>query len=431
MPVFVKKIKERYIMRYYYPDYFKTFKCAGGKACPDSCCHIWQITVDKKTLKKYKKVKGSLGRRMREKIDKKTGNIKPHGKENRCEFLNKDNLCDIVLELGEGYLCHTCHTHPRHEEVYYNVRERSLAITCPIACKELLMREEPVIIEMEEDSKKDQYYKYFDKPLFVQLEYVRDSMLKLVQDRSIGIWERMVLLLGMAHDIERRIIQRQPRKKNNILDRIKPLYPEFLLSEKEDIKRIISAYSDVSACRQMVPRVLYEKGKEKMPEPENITSKQALTDMLFTLCTMEPLRDTWIPYIRSIINIRSQMDDKEYKSIHEEFKNLITDVQLEQMLFYFIYLYCCSATYDQMLLAKVKMAVANTIIIHELWFMKWLEEDKVLTIDAQAWIAHWFVREVENSDENLEQWDSLMQRNQRFSLKTLINIINSNLKENL
>lgn len=412
-------------MRYYYPDYFKTFRCTGGKACPDSCCHIWQITVDKKTLKKYKKVKGSLGRRMREKIDKKTGNIEPHGEESRCEFLNKDNLCDIVLGLGEDYLCHTCHTHPRHEEVYYNVRERSLAITCPVACKELLMREEPVVIEMEEDNKKDKYYKYFDKPLFGQLEYVRDSMLKLVQDRNINIWERMALLLGMAHDIERRIIKRQSRKKNNILDRIKPLYPEFLPDEKDDIKKIITAYSDVSAYSQMVSNILDVKSIKERTE-ENITTKQALTDMLFTLCTMEPLRNTWIPYIRSIINIRSQMDDKEYKSCQEEFKYEITDIQLEQLLFYFIYLYCCSATYDQMLLAKIKMAVANTVIIHELWLMKWLEEDKMLTADAQAWIAHWFIREVENSDENLEQWDSLMQRNQRFSLKTLINILNSN-----
>ena len=40
-------------------------------------------------------------------------------------------------------------------------------------------------------------------------------------------------------------------------------------------------------------------------------------------------------------------------------------------------------------------------------------------------MAHWFIREVENSDENLEQWDSLMQRNQRFSLEILINILNS------
>ena len=92
-------------MRYYYPDYFKDFVCIGGKACSDSCCHIWQITVDKKTLRKYKHVTGELGKRMAEKIDQKTGDICPHGEENRCEFLNEDNLCDIVAKLGEDYLC--------------------------------------------------------------------------------------------------------------------------------------------------------------------------------------------------------------------------------------------------------------------------------------------------------------------------------------
>ena len=401
-------------MRYYYPDYFNRFTCAGGMECPDSCCHIWQITVDKKTLRKYRKVKGALGERMREKIDKKTGNIEPHGEENRCEFLNDDNLCDIVLALGEDYLCHTCHTHPRHEEVYYNVRERSLAITCPVACKELLMRESPVVIESEEDNKKDRQNRYFDAPLFRQLIYVRDSMLRLAQKRDIYIFKRMSLLLGMAHDIERRIRKRQARGRNSFINRIFPIYQEFTSGEEDEIKRIISAYSDVSAYSQIARHIM----------PEDIFSvKQAITDMFFTLCTMEPLKNTWIPYIRSIINIRTQMEEEEYINCQREFKEEITDIQLEQLLFYFVYLYCCSATYDMMLLAKIKMAVANTIIIRELWFMKWLEDDKMLTENAQAEMAHWFVREVENSDENLEQWDSLMQRNPRFSLNLLIKVL--------
>jgi len=395
------------LMRYYYPDYFNRFTCVGGMECPDSCCHIWQITVDKKTLKKYRKVQGALGRRMREKIDQKTGNIEPRGDENRCEFLNDDNLCDIVLELGEDYLCHTCHTHPRHEEVYYNVRERSLAITCPIACKELLMREEPVVIESEEDNKKDRFDRYFDAPLFRQLLYVRDGMLALAQRRDIYIFKRMSLLLGMAHDIERRIRKRQARS------RVFPLHHEFTSVEKDEIKRIVYTYSDVSAYSHMARHII----------PEDISVKKAVTDMFFALCTMEPLKDTWIPYIQSIINIRMQMEEEEYINCQKEFKEEITDIQLEQLLFYFVYLYCCSATYDRMLLAKIKMAVANTIIIRELWFMKWLEDDRVLTEDAQAEMAHWFVREVENSDENLEQWDSLMQRNPRFSLNLLIKVL--------
>ena len=400
-------------MRYYYPDYFNRFTCVGGMECPDSCCHIWQITVDKKTLKKYKKVGGALGQRMREKIDFRTGNIEPHGEENRCEFLNNDNLCDIVLGLGEDYLCNTCHTHPRHEEVYYNVRERSLAITCPIACKELLMREEPVVIEVEEDNKKDRHDRYFDAPLFGQLENVRDGMLELAQKRDIGIFKRMSLLLGMAHDIERRIRKRQARNKNGLINKIFPSFQEFTPGEVDEIKKIISSYSDVSAYNSMAKHII----------TEGISAKQAITDMLFTLCTMEPLKNTWIPYIQSVINIRTQMEEEEYIMCQTEFEEEITEIQLEQLLFYFVYLYCCNATYDRMLLAKIKMAVANTVIIRELWFMKWLEDDKMLTEDAQAELAHWFVREVEHSDENIEQWDSLMQRNQRFSLEMMLDIL--------
>lgn len=401
-------------MRYYYPDYFDSFKCVGGMGCPDSCCHIWQITVDKKTLKKYNKVKGQLGSRMREKIDKKTGNIEPHGEENRCEFLNDNNLCDIVLELGEDYLCHTCHTHPRHEEVYHNVRERSLAITCPIVCKELILRETPVVIKTSKDNKKDMPDKYFDAPLYRQLVYIRNSMLKVVQNRQIDIFKRMVLILGMAHDVERRIINRQSRKRNSFINKIIPLYPEFLPEEKKEIKKIVSAYSNVSVYNQITLHMI--------DEVASFTIKKPFTDMIFTLCTMEALKNTWVPYLQSIINIRSQMDDKEYESCQIEFSKQITSIQLEQLLFYFVYLYGCTATYDGFFLAKIKMAVTNTLIIRELWFMKWLEDNKTLSADAQAEMAHWFVREVENSDENLEQWDSLMQRNPRFSLKLLIKI---------
>lgn len=275
------------------------------------------------------------------------------------------------------------------------------------------MREKPVVIKIEEDNKKDRHDRYFDAPLFGQLENVRDGMLKLAQKRDTGIFERMSLLLGMAHDIERRIRKRQSRNKNGLINKIFPSFQEFTPGEVDEIKKIISSYSDVSAYNSMAKHII----------TEGISAKQAITDMLFTLCTMEPLKNTWIPYIQSVINIRTQMGEEEYIKCQKEFKEEITEIQLEQLLFYFVYLYCCSATYDRMLLAKIKMAVANTVIIRELWFMKWLEDDKMLTEDAQAELAHWFVREVENSDENIEQWDSLMQRNQRFSLEMMLDIL--------
>lgn len=413
-------------MRYYYPCYFDSFRCVGGMECPDSCCHIWQVTVDKKTLKKYRKVQGELGRRMRDKIDKRTGNIEPYGPENRCEFLNENNLCDIVLELGEDYLCNTCHTHPRHEEVYYNVRERSLAITCPIVCKELLLREEPVEIEIKEDNKKDMPDRHFDMPLYSLLSYTRDNMLDLLKRRETGIFHRMLLICGMAHDIERRIIKRQKRKKEGFINKIMPSHPEFTAAEKEETRRIVSVYKKTCDCDKLVRHIIEEASNNRgFKQKGDVPARQALTDMFFALCTMEPLKDTWLTLVQSIINIRNQMTEEEYKGSQQEFKDEITDIQLEQILFYFTYLYCCTAVYDQMFSAKIKMAVVNTLLIRELWFMKWLEEGKRLTIDMQAEMAHWFVREVENSDENMEQWDSLMQRNPGFSFKRIIKVLES------
>lgn len=411
-------------MRYYYPDYFKDFVCVGGKACSDSCCHIWQITVDKKTLKKYKTVTGELGKRMAEKIDQKTGDICPHGEENRCEFLNEDNLCDIVATLGEDYLCETCYTHPRHEEVYPEVRERSLAITCPIACKQLLERKEPVKIISEDTDEPCEHDPEFDKELFEVLLNTRDNLLKLQQDRELTIAQRMALSLGIAHDIERRIRTRNSRKKKrNFLDRLFKKKNTFTDEELKSIEKISKYYKKSDAFEKMCKNIENSDGADWFRLDDDEDKKKILSDMIFTLCTMEALKPAWIPYLQSILNIRQQMDDEEYLKCHKEFEDITDDIEIEQLLFYFTYVYCCQSAYDGALLAKVKMAVVNTLIIKELWFMCWLENDKNITMDDKVEYAHWFVREVENSDENMEQWDSLMQRNPRFSLENIFKLL--------
>ena len=386
-------------MRYYYPDYFKDFKCVGGMACSDSCCHIWQITVDRKTLKKYKTVKGPLGKRMAEKIDPKTGDICPHGDENRCEFLNDDNLCDIVSELGEDYLCETCYTHPRHEEVYDNVRERSLAITCPIVCKQLLERKEPVEIIYEDKKEIEKRDRKFDEELFEILLDARDNLLKLQQDRELTISQRMALSLGIAHDIERRIRAKNVRSRDTKgIKAIFGIKNSFTDEEKEEITKILKYYKKSNAFEKMRKNIEDSEDTDWFKPDEEHERKKILSDILFTLCTMEALKPTWIPYLQSVLNIR-------------------------QLLYYFTYVYCCQSVYDEALLAKIKMAVVNTLIIKELWFMSWLENNKNITIDDKVEYAHWFVREVENSDENMEQWDSLMQRNPRFSLENIFKLL--------
>lgn len=411
-------------MKYYYPDYFDDFICVPGHACPDSCCIRWQITVDSATMRKYRHVEGSLGRRMAEKIDPKTRRISAHGEDNRCEFLNDDNLCDIVLELGEEALCETCHTHPRHEEVYLNVREQSLAMTCPIACKRLLEREEPVaILERDEKEKRD-FDLFFDKKLFEVLVPTRDILLDIARDRSQSINKRMIMVLGLSHDVENRIRQRASRRRSGFLADRLPLFPSFTEEEAYSLRKIYKAYRRENAYENLEKRLDDMIHDEKYFRQE---SEEAvgiiMSDMLFALSTMEALRPDWPLFLQSIFNERAEMSREESRERMAEYVQEEKEVQLEQLLVYFLYVYVCTSVYDEQLLAKCKMAVVNVLLIREMWFMRWMENNGNLPVEEQAEIAHWYVREIENSDENMEQWDSLMQRNPRFALKKILKVL--------
>lgn len=120
-------------MKKYYPDYYKNFRCLAG-ACTDTCCASWEICIDDDTLEYYRSVKGEFGKRLNDSITSD-----PYGDAifilngKRCPFLNKDNLCDIHINLGEAHTCEVCREHPRFSEIYDGFTEISLSASCPAA----------------------------------------------------------------------------------------------------------------------------------------------------------------------------------------------------------------------------------------------------------------------------------------------------------
>ena len=93
-----------------YPDYYKEFKCIAG-ACRHTCCAHWEIDIDEESLARYKR--DGIPYISEEGDD-------PHFelKEDRCPFLNHENLCELILEHGEDYLCQICRDHPRFRNYF-------------------------------------------------------------------------------------------------------------------------------------------------------------------------------------------------------------------------------------------------------------------------------------------------------------------------
>lgn len=108
------------------------FICIADK-CKHSCCLGWEIDVDDETYELYKEVPGEFGSRIRNNIaDEGDYRYFILGEDERCPFLNENNLCEIIINLGEDYLCDICREHPR----FYVERDDEYLCGVGMCCEE-------------------------------------------------------------------------------------------------------------------------------------------------------------------------------------------------------------------------------------------------------------------------------------------------------
>ncbi len=128
-------------MKIYAPDYYKKFKCIADK-CKHNCCIGWEIDIDENSYKIYKNHDGILKSRFKTDISDDGGVAHFVLTENeRCPFLNKNNLCDIFINMGEESLCSVCSDHPRFRNFYSDRTEIGLGLCCEAACEIVLQNE--------------------------------------------------------------------------------------------------------------------------------------------------------------------------------------------------------------------------------------------------------------------------------------------------
>lgn len=360
-------------MRYTIPDYYHEFRCIADR-CEDTCCAGWQIMIDKKSLAKYKQVSGPFGRRLQKGIDWKRECFK-QSKDKRCAFLNRENLCDLYTSLGAKSLCKTCRNYPRHMEEFENVREITLSVSCPEMARILLKKEEPVRFLMFEKEGEEEF-ESFDPFLYSVLADGREVMIAILQNREIELGVRATLVWGLAHDMQRRINR------------------STLFSCEELFERYKSEHA-------------VEFAKTKARAPEFSFSRKRF----HMLHRFEQLREDWKPYLFETEKILFSEGAEEYDKKHREFSEWLENhlsswnVMLEQIMIYFIFTYFCGAVYDGNAFAKVKLSVLSTFFIYEMMLAKWVKNERTLDREDVVEILYRYSREIEHSDENLNDWN--------------------------
>ena len=176
------------------PDYYPGFACIAG-ACRHSCCIGWEIDIDEFTRDYYRTVPGEMGARLAENIvdNGETACFRLDESE-RCPFLNSDNLCDLILMLGEDALCQICDDHPRFRNFFTDRTEIGLGLCCEAAGQLILFQSEPVcLIELDDDGE-DETLDSKESDLLA----LRESLISLAQDRRMGIDARIAGILELS-----------------------------------------------------------------------------------------------------------------------------------------------------------------------------------------------------------------------------------------
>ena len=182
------------------PDFYDSFRCIAGK-CTDTCCVGWEIDIDDTSAKRYAKLEGEYGEILRKNIEDKHFKLLPG---DRCPFLRRDGLCDMICHLDESSLCDICREHPRFVEVYGDIMEKGLGLCCEEAVRLLLTangkKDSPIIfVERNTDEKPDDIPDEAIEAREAIFEE-REHLFAILADQSHPLNERLVEMLDFAQE---------------------------------------------------------------------------------------------------------------------------------------------------------------------------------------------------------------------------------------
>ncbi|MCQ2486805.1 MAG: flagellin lysine-N-methylase [Clostridia bacterium] len=194
-----------------YPNYYTDFSCIAGE-CTETCCAGWEVDLDEEALFYYQNIAPApFGDVIRSHIAETPdgGYCFPLRENGRCPFLNDDNLCDIIINLGETRICRTCTEHPRFVVEVDDFTQLDLSLSCPEAAR-LFFDDDlefSVVTETFEDEfELDDAESYEDNEEFMECLNLQRDSLKILGDRSLSLTERIENLGAIPHDTDEELL---------------------------------------------------------------------------------------------------------------------------------------------------------------------------------------------------------------------------------
>lgn len=173
-------------------NYYDAFRCLADQ-CPYTCCQEWEITIDDDTQEKWKDVNmTALGLGDDKKPERKlcdclkkqdSSYIMSLEEDKKCPFLSQNQLCKVVVEMGEEYISEICKMYPRYINPFQDREEYSLDFGCP-AVIDLIHNQQETVEFITDDE---------EECVVSILDQVREMILDIMKDEHYSLTERIMV----------------------------------------------------------------------------------------------------------------------------------------------------------------------------------------------------------------------------------------------
>lgn len=382
-------------MKYHKPSFFDQFKCIGS-ACTDTCCAGWEIEVDETTAEGYLAEKGAFGDRLRREIGSEPGEYFFKLKNNRCPFLNKENLCDIFINLGEDRLCDICREHPRFYNWFGDYTEVGLGLCCEEA--ERLLFSDSKSLTFVEEVTQDEEQDYSDED-----EYTDAS--DLLDDESEEC-EQML-------EERKAIFTILQNRKKNIGARLKRLLLQLPYADEMLLLTVpILEWDDPES----IPKLDYNA------KPSTNTLKSSALFLIRFFGGMESLDETWPSMMKELEqNIDSLIDVDKAAEFIQFMKGENRLYEYEHIAVYLVYRYYPEILFDGQIEAKILFAAASICLLF-LMDLQCFQENGVYTQQDRIELVRRFSKEIEYCPENMERFEKCCTEQYEDLLNSMFNL---------
>ena len=367
------------------PFYYDDFKCTANQ-CIDNCCSNWKIEIDEKTYKKYKKLKGQMGKKINNNISRNRSNPnylqygKINLKNNKCSLLSEDGLCTIHGSLGEDYLCNTCRVYPRQIKKYGEIYERNLSISCPEVARYIIKCKNNFSFNLEDEKLSDLDKDYivnnkYNEKLYNILWDIRSLSMEIIQFKEIEIWKRISFFKMLTDKVQNIINEKQYDN-----------YEEVLSDFRDQITdiNVINSLDKISLIPEVKVKFIQSTLQVRANEG---TNNEKFNDLLREY---NELFDKDIDFKGNIEKIIKK--EKEFNTYLKAQENII-----ENLLIYLIYKYFMNALYTKHLNAEVNNIILSYAMIKMLLLARYNKNNKELNEDDFVEVFYLFSREIEHN----------------------------------